>query len=44
MIYTEIPKEEELKVGDVILTQENCMVITKIDENGIEVLEPNLTN
>ena len=39
MVYTEMPKKEELKVGDVILTQEKFMIITKIDENGIEVLE-----
>lgn len=41
MIYTEIIDVETLKVGDVILTEEKFMVVTKIDENGIEVLEPN---
>lgn len=42
MIYTENIDVETLKVGDVILTEEKFMVVTKIDENGIEVLEPNL--
>ena len=41
MIYTENVDVETLKVGDVILTEEKCMVVTKIDETGIEMLEPN---
>ena len=40
MIYTENIDPTILRVGDVILTEEKFMVITKIDENGIEVLEP----
>lgn len=44
MIYTENVDVEKLKVGDVILTEEKWMVITKIDENGIETLESNSSN
>mgnify|MGYP007038184441 FL=1 len=39
MIYTENIDPKILRVGDVILTEEKFMIITKIDENGIEVLE-----
>ena len=42
MIYTENVDPKTLRVGDVILTEEKFMVITKIDEKGIEVIEPNL--
>ena len=43
MIYTENIDPKTLRVGDIILTEERFMVITKIDENGIEVIEPNLS-
>lgn len=40
MIHTENIDPKTLKVRDIILTEEKWMVITKIDENGIEVIEP----
>lgn len=42
MIYTENIDPKTLRVGDIILTEEKSMVVTKIDENGIEVIEPDL--